>query len=59
MSFFLLFLSKSKSITSYHVTCYVTTVMCLFIVQKKKKRKSKENIKSRKIDKEKKEKVSI
>jgi len=33
--------------------------MCLFIVQKEKKRKSKENIKSRKIDKEKKEKVSI
>jgi len=33
--------------------------MCLFIVQKKNKRKSKENIKSRKINKGKKEKVSV
>ena len=25
--------------TSHHVTCHVTAVMCLFIVQKKKKKK--------------------
>ena len=34
--------------TPYHVTCHVTTVMCLFIVNKRKR-----NIKSRKIDKRK------
>jgi len=40
--------------TSYHVTCHVTAVMCLFIINKKKKRiKKKRNIKSRKIDKRK------
>ena len=35
--------------TLHHVICYVTTVMCLFIINKKKR-----NIKSRKIDKRKK-----
>jgi len=31
----------TRLMTSHHVTCHVTTVMCLFIVNKKK-RKSKE-----------------
>ena len=39
---------------SHHVTCHVTAVMCLFLVKRKRKSKSKEkNIKSRKIDKRK------
>ena len=46
----------SRSMTLYHVTHYVTTVTCLFIIQKekeKKKNQKKRNIKSRKIDKKK------
>jgi len=43
--------------TSYYVTSYVTTVTCLFIINKKEKEiQKKRNIKSRKIDKRKKEK---
>ena len=38
--------------TLHHVTCYVTTVTCLFIIEIKEKKK-KRNIKSRKIDKRK------
>ena len=39
---------------SHHETCHVTTVMCLFIVNKKKKKKNiKRNIKLRKINKRK------
>ena len=38
----------SRSITSHHVICHVTTVMCLFIINQKKI-----NIKSRKINKKK------
>ena len=44
-------LSKSRPMTSHHVTCYVTVVTCLFTVKMKKKKKR--NIKSRKIDKRK------
>ena len=43
----------SRSMTSHHVTYHVTAVMCLFIINKKKKIKKKRNIKSRKIDKRK------
>ena len=44
----------SRLMTSHHVTCHVTAVMCLFIINKKKKKiKKKRNIKSRKIDKRK------
>ena len=44
----------SRFMTSHHVTCHVTAVMCLFIINKKKiKIKKKRNIKSRKIDKRK------
>ena len=55
MSFFYLF-PKSRSMTSHHVTCHVTTVTCLFIIkiirkEKEKKNQKKRNIKSRKIDK--------
>jgi len=42
--------------TSHHVICHVTTATYLFIVNK---RKRKRNIKSRKIDKRKKKKVSV
>ena len=38
----------SRLITSHHVICHVTTVMCLFIINQKKI-----NIKSRKINKKK------
>ena len=52
--FFLLFPSESRPITSHHVTCHVTAVMCLFFVKKKIKIKiKKRNIKSKKIDKRK------
>jgi len=47
-------LVHSRPIASYHVTSHVTTVTCLFIVNKKKKEiQKKRNIKSRKIDKRK------
>ena len=48
-------LPKSRPMTSHHVTCHVTTVMCLFIVQKKKKSKfkRKEILNQEKIDKKK------
>ena len=43
----LVLLLDSRPITSYHVMCHVTAVMCLFIVQeikvKEKKRKEKSN----------------
>ena len=45
-----------RPMTSHHVTYHVTAITCLFIV---KKRKKKRNIKSKKIDKRKKKKVSI
>ena len=47
----------SRPMTSHYVTSYVTTVTCLFIINKKEKEiQKKRNIKSRKIDKRKKEK---
>ena len=51
-------LPKSRPMTSHHVTCHVTTVTCLFIVNKRKE-KEKLNIKSRKIDKKKKKNVTV
>jgi len=41
--------------TSHHVICHMTTVTCLFIINKNKNKKNqrKRNIKSRKIDKRK------
>ena len=42
ISSFQLLLLESKLMTSHHVICYVTTVMCLFI-------KNKRNIKLRKM----------
>ena len=44
-------LPKSRLMTSYYVTCHVTTVTCLFIIKEKKekeKSKKKRNIKLRK-----------
>jgi len=38
---------------SHPVTCHVTAVMCLFIINKEKEIQRKRNIKSRKIDKRK------
>jgi len=49
-SFFQSLFPKSRPIISYYVTCHVTTVTYLFIVQENK---IKNNIKSRKIDKKK------
>ena len=47
-------LIQFRHMTSHHVTCHVTTIMCLFIINKKKKKKKiKRNIKSRNIDKRK------
>ena len=49
MSFFQPLLPYSGPMTSCHVTCYVTAIMCLFIIQeikikeKKKKNQIKEN----------------
>ena len=44
-------LLESRPMTLHHVTYHVTTVTCLFIIQKKKKKKR--NIKLEKIDKKK------
>ena len=42
----------SRPMTSHHVICHVTAVTCLFIInERKKKNQKKRNIKSRKIDK--------
>ena len=47
-------LVHSRPIISHHVTSHMTTVTCLFIVNKKEKEiQKKRNIKSRKIDKRK------
>jgi len=54
--FFSPFPSEFRPMISHHVTCHMTTVTYLFIVQKKKKRKEnqkKSNIKSEKINKRK------
>jgi len=49
-----IYLVCSRPMTSHHVTSHVTTVTCLFIVNKKEKEiQKKRNIKSRKIDKRK------
>ena len=49
-SFFQFTLAQSRPMTSQHVICHVTTVTCLFVINKKKrKRKSKENQKKRNI----------
>ena len=43
-------LAQSRPITLHHVICHVTMVTCLFVINKKKrKRKSKENQKKRNI----------
>ena len=42
-----------RPMTSHHVICHVTTVTCLFIVQKEKEIQKKRNINSEKIDKRK------
>ena len=39
--FFSLLLSKSMPITLHYVICYITVVMCLFIITEKKERKRK------------------
>ena len=52
ISSFQFFFLDSRPMTSHHVTYHVTTVMCLFIIKEKEKKK-KRNIKSRKIDKSK------
>ena len=54
MSFFQLLLPKSRLMISHHVTCHMTAVTYLFIIQEKEKEK-KRNIK-RNIKKEVKEK---
>jgi len=43
----------SRLMTSWHVMCHVTIVMCLFIIQKEKENQNQKKriIKSRKIDK--------
>ena len=47
-------LVHSRSMTSHHVTSHVTSVTCLFIINKKEKEiQKKRNIKSRKMDKRK------
>jgi len=51
--FFQPFLLDSRPITSCHVMCHVTAVIGLFIVQEKKQKQNKRNIKSRRIDKKK------
>jgi len=43
----------SRPMTLHHVISHVTTVTCLFIINKKKEIQKKRNIKSRKIDKRK------
>ena len=54
MLFNIIYLVHSRPMMSYHVTCHVTAVTYLFIINKKKyKIKKKRNIKSRKIDKRK------
>ena len=44
--------AQFRPMTSHHVIYHITTVICLFIVNKKKNQKER-NIKSRKIDKRK------
>jgi len=52
---FQLLLLESKLMTLYHIIYYVTTVTCLFIIQKEKRKENqrKEKGKLRKIDKNK------
>ena len=50
MLFNIIYLVHSRPMMSYHVTCHVTAVTYLFIINKKKKKiKKKRNIKSRKM----------
>ena len=55
ISFFQSLLPRSRPMTSHHVTCHVTTVTCLFLINKEKEKENqnKRNIKSRKINKRK------
>ena len=56
----IIYLVCSRPMPSHHVTCHVTTVTCLFIINKKKNKiKKKKNIKSRKIDKRKRKRLVL
>jgi len=55
ISFFQTTLVLSRPMISHYMTSHVTTLTCLFIINKKKEIQKKRNIKSRKINKEKRE----